>query len=430
MGKSSHPSFAELIKDDAKYIWHPYTQALTANQPIPISQAKDEYLIGYDGVSYFDAISSWGVNIHGHCHPYIAEKISEEVYKLDHSIFADFTHKPAIELAKRLLDLLKIDGKVFFSDNGSTAVETALKIALQYWHNQSIKRTKIICFENAYHGETFGAMSLSGDGTFTTPFRPYLFSIETIPPPYPGKEQASLNRLQTLLEKKDAACFIFEPILQAVSGMTVHSSTALEKMLTLCHENGLITIADEIMTGFGRTGPLFACDRFKLKPDIFCLSKGLTGGFLPLAATICKERIYEVFLSKDRAKAFLHGHSYCGNPLGCVAALANLDLFESEESALQRRRIENSHLAFRDTCKGYKKVKRCEVIGTILIVEYDDRQKGSYFSPIRDYLVTTFLKNHILVRPLGNILYLMPPYCTEKRILEKTYHCIIDTLKE
>lgn len=421
----------ELVKRDAHCVWHPYTQALTSKSPIPIEKGKNEFLIGYDGTAYFDAISSWCVNIHGHCHPYIANKIAQQAHALEHLIFAGFTHSGAVELAERLLKLVNIPkGRVFFSDNGSTAVETALKIALQYWHNKDEKRTKIICFENAYHGDTFGAMSLAGKGSFNLPFQPFLFTIKTIPAPRLGKEECSLKQLHALLKNSDAACFIFEPILQAVGGMIVHSAEGLEAQIKLCHEYGVITIADEVLTGFGRTGPAFACDRLNAKPDIFCLSKGLTGGFLPLGATVCKEHLYQAFLSEQRIKALLHGHSYCGNPLACAAALANLDLFDLEECSKQRQRIQHSHQRFCTQWSGHPSLKRCEVLGTILILEYQDGQNSSYFSKIRDYLVDIFLHHNIIVRPFGNVLYLMPPYCTAQSSLDHAYECITLTLEE
>lgn len=417
---------------DRKVIWHPFTQAKTASDFIPIVKGEGAYLFTENGSSYLDGISSWWVNLHGHGHPYIASKIYEQASTLEHVSFGDFTHPKAIELAERLVALTPGGmTKVFYSDNGSTAVEIGIKIALQYWFNQNpgtINRN-IICFKHGYHGDTFGAMSAAGRNIYNRPFWPFLFDVKTIEPPVKGKEEISYNQLKACLEEGDNACFIFEPLVQGAGGMKMHSPEGLDPLLQLCRSYGVLTIADEVMTGFGRTGPLFACDSLFNKPDIICLSKGLTGGFLPLAATLCREDVFEKFYDNDRSKAFLHGHSYTANGVACAAALASLDLLETGESETQRMLIEQAHQTFCQEWSGHPRLLRAEVSGTILALEYDSVEKSSYFNSLRDRLYHFFLSRKILLRPLGNVLYVLPPYCIKPQDLEMIYQSIAHTLE-
>lgn len=423
-----------MIERDNTFVWRPFTQAKTARAPIPIVRGEGAFLFGTDGRRYFDATSSWWVTLHGHAHPVIAERISRQAYQLEQALFADFSHAPAVDLAERLVGLLQLErGRVFYSDNGSTAVETALKIALQYWYNRfpATPKTKIISFRNAYHGDTFGAMSGSGPSPFNRPFWPFMFDIEQIHPPYKDKEELSYLQMKEILSKGNAACFIFEPIVQGVTGMHRHSAEGLAALIDLCRQHEVITIADEVMTGFGRTGPLFACDALPYRPDITCLAKGLTGGFLPMGATVCKEAIYEGFLSDNLQHALLHGHSYCGNPLGCAAALASLDLLEDPFCSLQRQNIQQQHQMFVNEHRHSPRLARCDVIGTILVLEYKTRpeEKNGYFSLQRDRLAEIFLHHNILMRPFGNVLILMPPYCTQSPDLHHVYETIKKTLE-
>ncbi|MFS8562913.1 MAG: adenosylmethionine--8-amino-7-oxononanoate transaminase [Rhabdochlamydiaceae bacterium] len=310
----------------------------TARPPIPIIRAQGVYLYAEDGSRYLDAISSWWVNLHGHAHPYIAQKIKSQAEVLEHVIFADFTHRPAVELASRLILLLpRAMSKVFYSDNGSTAVEVALKIALQYWHNQKIPKSKVICFKSSYHGDTFGAMSAAGRNEFNKPFWQKLFDVESIDPPLKGQEELSLSQLQSILDQGNTACFIFEPLVLGSGGMIIYPPNGLDRLIQCCKEHQVLTIADEVMTGFGRTGTLFACEQLQEKPDLICLSKGLTGGFLPLGVTACTEEIFSAFLGNQLTQAFLHGHSYTANPLACSSALASLDLLLENTSFLKER---------------------------------------------------------------------------------------------
>jgi adenosylmethionine-8-amino-7-oxononanoate aminotransferase len=420
----------ETISDrDRDYIWHPFTQMKIAQPPIPIHSGKGAYLYGEKGEHYLDGISSWWVNLHGHAHPYIVQKITEQAHKLEHAIFADFTHSAAVDFASQLIPILPGEmGKIFFSDNGSTAIEVALKMAIQYWHNQKIHKTQVVCFKGGYHGDTFGAMSVSGKNAFNKPFWNYLFEVETISPPIKGEEERVFLQLEKILEEGNVACFIFEPLILGVGGMVLYPAKQLERLLQICQRYGVITIADEVMTGFGRTGTVFACDQIKEQPDIICLSKGITGGFLPLGVTACHEKIYQAFLSEDKQKALLHGHSYTANPLACASAIASLELLQSSSSCQQRTMIEKSHTIFCETWRNHPKLIRCESLGTILVLEYKTEGQ-SYFSPLRDSLYPFFLEKGILLRPLGNVLYVLPPYCIGEEDLAVIYDAIILSLE-
>ena len=377
-----------------------------------------------DGTRYLDAISSWWVNLHGHSHhPFIAERVSEQLRTLEHVLFAGFTHPAAVELAEQLLALLPANqARAFYSDNGSTAVEVALKMVLQYFHNlgQPERRT-FICFQNSYHGDTFGAMAVSARGAFTEPFWPLLFDVEFLEVPVPGREAETLAQLDALLTRPDVAGFIFEPLVLGTAGMVMYEPEVLSELLRRCHQAGVLCIADEVMTGFGRTGPLFASELLIEQPDIMCFSKGLTGGTLAMGLTTCAAPIYAAFLSDDKMRALFHGHSYTANPVACAAALASLELTRAEECTAQRRRIEAAHAAFRQEIEGQPGIRAVRHRGTILAVEYDPGEGTSYFSRLRDAFYQLALDHHVVLRPLGNVVYLLPPYCTTNAELELLY---------
>lgn len=412
-----------LTARDQHCCWHPYTQAMTAPSPLPVVHAQGTKLHLADGSIVLDAISSWWVNLHGHGHAYIAQRITEQLNRLDQVIFADLTHEPAVALAERLTQVLPGDlQRVFYTDNGSTAVEAALKIAIQYWHNKAsnTRRRKVVTFRNGFHGETFGAMAVSSKGLFAEPFLPYLFEVETIDPPTPGKEEASLEQFKRLLATNEVACFIFEPHLQGVGGMVPHSTLVLSELIALAKEQDVITIADEILTGCGRTGPYFACEKLGVFPDIICLAKALTGGTVPFGVTVCAEWLFDGFLSTERQKALLHGHSYCGNPVGCVAALASLDLLMTPECDAQRTTIEEQHSAIAEKWVNDERLRRVDIVGTVLAVEFATEDEG-YFSDIRDRLLQFYLNRGVLIRPFGNTVHVIPPYCTTAAQLKKIY---------
>lgn len=423
-----------LIEKDRECLWHPYTQMKTARNFLPIVRGKGIYLYDENGKSFVDGTSSWCVNLHGHAHPYIVSKLQEQLEVLEHVTFADFTHPWAIELASRLLSILPGSlSKIYYSDNGSTSVEIALKMALQYWSNQNprTEKSKVICIKGSYHGDTFGAMAVAGQNVFNQPFWKYLFHVETIDFPKKGREEESIMQLKQILHQGEAACFIYEPLILGVGGMHVYSANVLETFLRLCKAYEVITIADEVMTGFGRTTSLFASEYLTETPDIICLSKGLTGGFLPLGATACTQKIYDAFLSDDKHHALLHGHSYTGNTLACCSALASLDLLLEKSSEDQRQMIARQHEIFCQKWQSHPKLNRCVSLGTILILEYKgDLKTASYFQSIRDRLYYFFLDRGILLRPLGNVIYLMPPYCILEDELQWIYSVIIQTLEE
>ena len=418
-------NLGELGERDKAVIWHPFTQMQTAPLPIPIVRGKGTLLFAEDGTTYIDAVSSWWVNTHGHSHPYIAEKVSKQLHTLEHVIFAGFTHQPAVELAERLLPILPDNQKkVFYSDNGSTAVEVALKMAFQYWHNIGKPRRKVIALQDAYHGDTFGAMAVSGRSAFTAPYVPFLFDVEYIPTPVQGQEQAALDQLQALLSD-DVAAFIFEPLIQGAGGMVMYQPEILSQLIGMARSHGALIIADEVMTGFGRTGKLFASHHLSHRPDLMSLSKGLTGGTMALGVTTCTNEIYDAFKSEDKHKTLFHGHSFTANPLACTAALASLDLLLSDETQASIQRISRRHAVFAEQLNQKPRVKNVRQRGTILAFDLDaDGQTSSYFSNIRDVAYQFLLEQGVLMRPLGNVLYILPPYCISDEELTMVYSAL------
>ncbi|MCT4622656.1 MAG: adenosylmethionine--8-amino-7-oxononanoate transaminase, partial [Schleiferiaceae bacterium] len=399
--------------------------------PIEVEKAQGAYLHTTDGRKILDAVASWWVNPHGHSNPYIAKKVYEQMLELEHVIFAGFTHEPAVLLGERLLAATQTGhSRVFYADNGSTAVEVALKMALQYYHNQGEKKVKFIAFNDAFHGDTFGAMAVSGEGVFTHAFADMLISIDRIPVPTPGKEQESLNALQSILEKGETAAFIFEPLIQGAAGMIMYEADVLDKMIALCKANNVLTIADEVMTGFGRTGKMFATHYLENQPDIACYSKCLTGGALPMSATTASDEIFQAFWADDKMKTLMHGHSFTANPVGCAAALASLDLTESEETHQQWVMISEKHKAFIEEMKVHPRIEKARTLGTIMAIEIKTEEQTGYLNNLRDKLYDYFLERDILLRPLGNIVYILPPYCISEEDLDRTYEVIKSALRD
>jgi adenosylmethionine-8-amino-7-oxononanoate aminotransferase len=420
---------ATLVARDQAVIWHPYTQAQTATPPIPIVRGKGVYLIDEQGNKYLDAISSWWVTIHGHAHPYIAEKVAEQLRTLEHCIFAGFTHPPAVALAERLLNIIPNNQqRIFYSDNGATAVEIALKMCIQYWSNRGASKTKILAFHNSYHGDTFGAMAVSARSAFTTHFEKFLFEVEYIDLPNKNNIEALKSQISNL--KSDLAAFIFEPLVQGAGGMLMYEAKYLDELLLHCQKENILTIADEIMTGFGRTGKLFASDHLQQQPDLMCFSKGLTGGTMALGITSCSQKIYEAFLSDDKLKTLFHGHSFTANPVACSAALASMDLIEKLETIQHIARIEKQHSLFMETIKGHPKVQDARQTGTILALEWKTDEGTSYLSQLRDKLYNYFIQHKIILRPLGNIIYILPPYCITDEELAYIYKKIKEALEK
>lgn len=427
MPKKSNFSLSER---DAKTIWHPFTQHQIEPISIPIVAGKGAELIDENGKVYLDAISSWWVNIHGHAHPYLAEKIYEQALKLEQVIFAGFTHAPAIELAERLLDHLPRNfEKVFFSDNGSTAVEVAVKMALQYFHNLGqVSKRKILALEGAYHGDTFGAMSLGAPSLFNAPFQDMLFEVEFLPDPRDAEK--CLGELKNKMQNaEEYAAFIFEPLIQGAGGMNIYAAETLNELIQIAQQNKVLCIADEIMTGFGRTGKWFAMDYLSQKPDIACFSKGLTGGMMALGATCCSEKLFDAFLSNDRKKTLFHSHSFTANPLACAAANASMDLMEDETTWKNIERIQTYHQNWKDKLSAYSVIKNARQLGTIIAFEIETGESNSYTHSIRDIAYQFFIDKGILMRPLGNTLYILAPYCIKNQELDLIYQTIEDFAK-
>ncbi|MBI1222120.1 MAG: adenosylmethionine--8-amino-7-oxononanoate transaminase [Bacteroidetes bacterium] len=420
-----------LAERSKKSIWHPFTQMQIADDPIAIVRGKGSYLYDENGKAYLDAVSSWWVTNHGHAHPHIAQKVSEQVAHLEHSMLAGFTHEPAIELAERVLNHLpEGQSKVFFSDNGSTAVEVAIKMAVQYWHNQGQDRTEILAFEDAYHGDTFGAMSAAGPSAFNRPFQPYLFTVQHLPVPIQNAEDHFLQVLEKALQSGRVACFIYEPLVLGAGGMFMYAPELLNKAIAMCKAYQVLCIADEVMTGFGRTGKWFASDYCENKPDIICLSKGLTGGTLPMALTTCTETVYKAFLSDDRFKTFFHGHSFTGNPVGCAAALASMDLMEKQETWERIDAVCQLHSEQVGRFEKLAAVSNVRHRGTLFALDVNTGGETSYFNDLRDWLYRQFIDRGILLRPLGNTLYIMAPYSTTKEQMMEVYQAMEQVLEQ
>ena len=392
-----------LQQRDELHLWHPYTQHQTAAKPLGIVKGKDALLWGEDGKEYIDAIASWWVNPYGHSNERLAQAAYKQLTQLEHVLFGGFTHKPAVELAEKLISILpKNQQKVFFSDNGSTAVEIAIKMALQYFFNKGEKRFTVIAFEGAFHGDTFGAMAASGISFFTEAFQEHLLKVVRIPLPQKGSK-ASAEALRKAIAEHQPAAFIFEALVQGASGMQIYSPEDLNELLSIAQANGVITIADEVMTGFGRTGRTFACDYLNHKPDIMCLSKALTGGTIPLAVTTATQRIFDGFYSNDVNKALFHGHTFTANPTGCAIALERISQ--------------------------YTLVANARTLGVILAFDLKTTQNTDYYGSFRDRLYNFFISKGVILRPVGNIIYILPPYIITDEQLDRVYEVLEEAIQ-
>lgn len=418
------------LNRDKQAVWHPFTQMLTADEPLLIERAEGTLLFAADGKSYIDANSSWWVNVHGHGHPHLAQAIAAQFMQIDHVIFAGATHTPAIRLAERVVNILPQQfTKVFFSDDGSTAVEVALKMVFQYWFNKNQPKQRIVALEGAYHGDTFGAMAIGQRGSFNRPFEHFFFDVDYLPFPDAEHEAQSLQQAEALFATGEVGGIILEPLVQGTAGMCMYSAAWLDQLIALAHRYDVLVIFDEVMTGWGRTGKLFAMDHCVNKPDLVCLSKGLTGGVLPLGLTVATEAIYEAFLHPEKAKALLHGHSYTGNPLVCAAANASLDLFEEHATWENVARIEAAHHVFAKALSALENTRNVAVCGTILRLELYTGEGNNYFSEIRDRAYRYFLEHGCLIRPLGNILFINPPYCITEEELATVHRTILEFIR-
>jgi adenosylmethionine-8-amino-7-oxononanoate aminotransferase len=417
-----------LPKRDRDIIWHPFTQEKTAKLPVAIQKAKGAYVYDEDGNSYLDLISSWWVNLHGHGNTKIASSIYKQALELDHIIFAGFTHEPAVTLCEKIQTILpRTLKRFFFSDNGSTSVEIALKMAYQFWFNQGQKeRSLFLSFDGGFHGETFGSMSVGIKSGFHTQFSKLLFEVRNIPFPetwdddknVEKKENEAFAALDLLLEKegRNFVAIILEPIVQGASGMRMCRPAFITKVIKRVREYNILVIFDEVMTGFGRTGRTFALEQTNVTPDFLCLSKGITGGVLPLALTITTEKIYNAFLSDDWHHAFAHGHSYTANPISCAAAITSLEILQSQFTQKSIQDINDSHIQginyLKDVCSH---IKNTRITGTIAAFDVVTDKN------LNQELKTEFLKQGLLLRPLNNTVYLLPSYITTKDELKTSY---------
>ncbi|AWG20633.1 adenosylmethionine--8-amino-7-oxononanoate transaminase [Flavobacterium faecale] len=414
-----------LAERNLKHNWHPYTQHKTAQRPIAIVKGEGALLWDEDGKEYIDAIASWWVNPYGHSNPVIANAIYKQLTTLEHVLFGGFTHEPAVELSEQLIAVLPANqNKLFYSDNGSTAVEIAIKVAMQYFFNNGIKKTKIIAFEDAFHGDTFGAMAASGISFFTEAFKDSLIEVVRIPVPTPGNEQATLEALNYHTASQECAAFIFEPLVLGAAGMVMYQPEILNELISICKKNQVFTIADEVMTGFGKTGKNFACDYLTAMPDMMCISKALTGGAIPMAITSFTQELFDGFYDDDINKALFHGHTFTANPTGCAAALASLQLLQSTEMKANIARVHERHLEFEERIKNNPKVKTTRVLGVIFALEIVTNSAESYYGTVRNKLYNFFIENGVILRPVGNIVYILPPYIISDSQLSKIYELI------
>jgi adenosylmethionine---8-amino-7-oxononanoate aminotransferase len=429
------------VEVDALRIWHPFTRGGSDAALPRIIRGEGAWLDTDDGRRILDAISSWWVNLHGHAHPKIANAIAEQARRLEHVLLAGFVHEPVEHLAEELRRVVPAELKhVFFSDDGSTAVEVALKLAIQYWRNTGhAEKSEIVALEHGYHGDTAGAMSVSDDSPFTAAFQQMRFPVHRAHSAYCYRCPVGLKRESCNIECVDSleklliesgdkiAAVIVEPLLQGAGGMIVHPVEFLQRVRKLTAQHNVLLIADEVLTGFGRCGAMFASELAGISPDVMCVSKGITGGFLPLGATLLTEKIFEAFGGEDPARTFWHGHSYTGNPIACAAAVANLEIFQTEPVFERIAGIAAIHAERLPKFSENSAVGDVRTIGTIAAIELRASDAG-YLSELRPKLYECFLKRDILLRPLGNVIYILPPYCIEAKDLHRVYDVIEDAI--
>jgi adenosylmethionine-8-amino-7-oxononanoate aminotransferase len=416
-----------LQERDKKHLWHPLKQHQLNPESLAIVKAKDCILTDENGNEYIDAIASWYTCMYGHCNEFITSRVYKQMQQLDQVMFSDFTHEPAVKLSEELIKILPAgQNKIFFNDNGSTAVEASIKMALQYYYNKGEKRSVFIAFENGFHGDTFGAMGVSGLSVYNGPFEDFLIDVKRIPTPDGTNQEEIINLLEGYVSNNKIAGFIYEPLLQGAAGMKIHDAAGLNEILKFCKNQKVLTIADEVMTGFGKTGKNFASEFMDTKPDIICLSKALTAGLLPMAITSCTQEIYDAFLSDDVSKGFFHCHTYSANPVACAAAIAGIELLKSVEIQKNIKEIIASHKIFNERIKNHPKVKSTRQLGVVFAIDLNTNNER--YGGLRDKLLKFFMDRGVFLRPLGNTIYIQVPYIITKKELEKVYKTIEESL--
>ncbi|GAA4312326.1 adenosylmethionine--8-amino-7-oxononanoate transaminase [Pontixanthobacter gangjinensis] len=420
---------ATLADRDKKHLWHPLTQHKLSPDMLPIKKARGCVLTDDEGREYIDAISSWYTAVYGHCNKFITARVAEQMQNLDQVVFSGFTHEPAIKLSEALVKILpEGQQKLFFNDNGSTATEIGIKMALQYHHNLGNDRKVMLAFEEGFHGDTFGAMSVSGLSVYNGAFEDHFIRVERIPVPDGRNNPEVIAKLRQVISEDKIAGFIYEPLIQGAAAMKFHDAEGLNEILRICRENDIVKVADEVMTGFGKTGKYFASDYIEEKPDVVCMSKALTAGLLPMGLTSCTQEIYDAFFSDDIAKGLFHGHTYTANPLACAAALAALELLISEEMQENIKEISKKNRAFAEEMKIHPKVKNIRSRGVILAFELDVQMER--YGNLRNKLFQYFMEKGVFLRPLGNTIYIVPPYVIGDEELEKVYSTLRGVLSE
>ncbi|WP_237561827.1 adenosylmethionine--8-amino-7-oxononanoate transaminase [Flagellimonas algicola] len=429
MKRLTNPTALEKLSDrDKKHLWHPLTQHKTHSEMLAISKAKGVLLFDEEGKEYIDGISSWYTCMYGHCHPFILERVGNQMQRLDQVVFSGFTHEPAVKLSEELIKILPANQeKLFFSDNGSTATEIGIKMALQYHFNQGEKRNVLLAFEEGFHGDTFGAMSVSGLSVYNGPFEDFFIEVDRIPVPTQDNIESALAQLEIKLKNNNIAGFIYEPLVQGAAAMKIHDADGLDRILALLKNHGVLTVADEVMTGFGKTGKHFASDHLDTKPDIMCLSKALTAGLVPMGLTTCTQEVYQAFYSDDISKGLFHGHTYTANPLACTAALAAVELLQTEEIQENIQNIIQWHKVFDSEIKDHPKVAQTRQLGVIYALDLDIQMER--YGNLRDKLFKHFMDEGVFLRPLGNTIYILAPYVTTEIQMNKIYDTIKSALE-
>ena len=412
-----------ILEKDKKYIWHPLTQHKKKQEILPIKKAKGVFLYDENDKSYVDGISSWYTAVYGHCNDFIINAVKTQMETLDQVVFTGFTHEPATKLAEALMEILpEGQQKVFFNDNGSTSTEIGIKMALQYHYNLGKDRKTMLAFEEGFHGDTFGAMSVSGLSVYNGAFEDHFIKVKRIPVPNGKNTDEILQKIKDIHKETPLAGFIYEPLVQGAAAMKMHDKKDLHQILSLCKSLDIVLIADEVMTGFGKTGSYFASDFMETKPDVMCLSKALTAGLLPMGATTCSQKIYDAFYDDEIAKGLFHGHTYTANPLACTTALAAIQLLTSKTIQENIEKVIKSHNAFGLHIKTHAKVKSVRQQGVIFAFELD--VEFSRYGNMRDKIYQFFMNEGVYLRPLGNTIYILAPYIIEEKELLKIYNSI------